>query len=108
MASQKIRREYTVYDKVMKRPTGLYHKVLITDSFVFYHNYHDTDASKNVEMYRRLGGPSLQLISKDCTANEKLFEELLKQEWRYISQTLKTNYRLKKYDSTNRLLNQGN
>ncbi len=105
MASQKLRREYTIYDKSMKRSTGLFSKVLITEEFVFYHNYHDTDASQNVEMYRRLGGPTLQLISKDCIANEKLFEELQKQKWRYISQTMKKNYKLHIDDSTNRLLN---
>jgi hypothetical protein len=107
MAAQKLRREYTVYGKAMKRETGLYHKVLITEDLVFYHNYHDIDASKNVEMYKRLGGPTLQLISNDHIANEKLFDELQKQQWRYISQTMKKNYKLHIDDSTNRLLNQG-
>ena len=108
MASQKLRREYTVYGRSVKRPTGLFSKALITDEFVFYHNYHDTDASQNVEMYRRLGGPTLQLISKDHIANENLFEELRKQQWKYISQTMKKNYKLQTHDSTNRILNQGN
>jgi hypothetical protein len=94
MAGQKLRREYTIYPKAIKRCNGLFSKALITDEFVFYCNYHEGDDNANVEMYRRSTGANLELISNNYFANVGLLEELEKENWGYISPTMKTNYKL--------------
>jgi len=102
MAGQKLRREYTIYPKAIKRCNGLFSKALITDEFVFYCNYHEGDDNANVEMYRRLNKSNphdrldshLELISNNYFANVGLLEELEKENWGYISPTMKTNYKL--------------
>jgi hypothetical protein len=94
MSGQKLRREYTIYPKCLKRSNGLFYKALITDEFVFYANYHEGDDNANVEMYRRLEGANLELVSNNYFANVGLIEELEKQNWGYISQTMKKNYKL--------------
>jgi hypothetical protein len=94
MANQKIRREYMIYPKCFKRWNGLFYKALITKDFVFYTNYHEGDDNANVEMYRRLGGANLELISNNYFANVGLLEELEKKNWGYISKTMSTNYKL--------------
>jgi len=94
MANQKIRREYMIYPKCIKRWNGLFYKALITKDFVFYTNYHESDDNANVEMYRRLGGANLELISNNYFANVGLLEELEKKNWGYISKTMNTNYKL--------------
>jgi hypothetical protein len=91
---QKIRREYMIYPKCVKRWNGLFYKALITDEYLFYCNYHESDDNANVEMYRRLGGANLELISNNYFANVGLLEELENKNWGYISQTMKTNYKL--------------
>ena len=67
---------------------------LITNEFVFYCNYHEGDDNANVEMYRRSTGANLELISNNYFANVGLLEELEKENWGYISPTMKTNYKL--------------
>ena len=94
MAGQKLRREYTIYPKAIKRWNGLFNKALITKDFVFYCNYHEGDDNANVEMYRRLTGADLELISDNYFANVGLLEELEKENWGYISPTMKKNYKL--------------
>lgn len=94
MAGQKLRREYTIYPKAIKRCNGLFSKALITDEFVFYCNYHEGDDNANVEMYRRLTGADLELISNNYFANVGLLEELEKENWGYISPTMNKNYKL--------------
>jgi hypothetical protein len=79
MSGQKLRREYTIYPKCLKRSNGLFYKALITDEFVFYANYHEGDDNANVEMYRRLEGANLELVSNNSFANVGLIEELEKQ-----------------------------
>jgi hypothetical protein len=78
MSGQKLRREYTIYPKCLKRSNGLFYKALITDEFVFYANYHEGDDNANVEMYRRLEGANLELVSNNYFANVGLIEELEK------------------------------
>ena len=94
MAGQKLRREYTIYPKAIKRSNGLFSKALITNEFVFYCNYHEGDDNANVVMYRRSTGANLELISDNYFANVGLLEELEKENWGYISPTMKTNYKL--------------
>ena len=92
MITQKIRREYMIYPKCFKRWNGLFYKVLITKDFVFYANYHESDNNASVEMYRRLGGDKLELISDNYFASVGLHEALIEENWGYISKTMKINY----------------
>jgi hypothetical protein len=92
MSGQKIKREHTIYPKCAKRTNGLFYKALITKDFVFYANYHEGDENANVEMYRRLGGDKLELVSNNYFASVGLHEALTEENWEYISQTMKVNY----------------
>jgi hypothetical protein len=94
MSGQKLRREYTIYPKCIKRANGLFYKALITDEFVFYCNYHEGDENSNVEMYRRAADSKLELVSNNFFASVGLIDELENKNWGYISQTMKKNYKL--------------
>ena len=96
------------YPRLLVLFNGRFHRALITKDFVFYVNFQEGDENGCCEMYRRLeksnphdrDDSKLELVSNNYFANVGLIEELAKgkDNWEYISPTMKANYKLAKTD----------
>ena len=84
------------YPRFLSRWNGRFHRALITKDFVFFVNFNEGDENGCCEMYDR----NMELISNNYFANVGLTEELAKgkDNWEYISPTMKHNYKLASAD----------
>jgi hypothetical protein len=91
------------YPKFISRWNGRFYRALITKDFVFFVNFQEGDENACCEMYRRVksnphdrDNSGLELVSNNYFANVGLTEELAKgkDNWEYISPTMKVNYNL--------------
>lgn len=80
------------YPKFLNRWNGRFYRALITKDFVFFVNFQEGDENGCCEMYNR----DMELISNNYFAHVGLSEELAKgkDNWEYISPTMKQNYKL--------------
>ena len=84
------------YPRFLSRWNGRFHRALITKDFVFFVNFNEGDENGCCEMYDR----NMELISNNYFANVGLTEELAKgkDNWEYISPTMKHNHKLASAD----------
>lgn len=78
---------------VVSRPLGMYYRGILTDEFVYFCNYQESDESGQVLMYRKKPD-HLELVSDNYFAFVGMMEDLRKKNFTHLSPTMKINYRL--------------